>query len=201
MNLTVIDNFFPEEIISTLLEEVNGYHWKFTRMDGNQDIYWTRQVYGVDYLINGAINTDKFTDTTVEKCWDYFRNKFNIKHEQLESCYLNSLTYGIEAHQHTDSVSDDAVTVICYVCHSWNSHWSGETSFYSGEFVQNPSDNLFYKHDVLKTVLPRRNRIVMFDSNIIHGVHPLSKSFKGLRTTLMFKLKNTHFKNLIQNAT
>jgi Rps23 Pro-64 3,4-dihydroxylase Tpa1-like proline 4-hydroxylase len=77
----------------------------------------------------------------------------------------------------------------------------GRRSFYSGEFVQNPSDNLFYKHDVLKTVLPRRNRIVMFDSNIIHGVHPLSKSFKGLRTTLMFKLKNTHFKNLIQNAT
>lgn len=201
MQIKVLDNFFPAELINKLLIESEDYEWVFKRGDGNDDIYWTKHVYGsnFDRGNNHKILTE-FTDSTVKESWDYFSNKFNIKTENLVSVYLNGLTNGTEAHQHIDSRNEKAVTVICYLCTDWNSHWSGETSFYDGKFSLNPADSVFYTHEVQKTVLPRYNRIVIFNAGIIHAVHPLSKSFKGLRKTLMFKIENISYEELLQNA-
>ena len=202
MEIAVIDNFFPDELAGSLLNEVDDYAWKFTRSDNVEDVYWTKQVYGVDYLANRLAPSflKYFTEPTVQKLWEYFSSKFNVSTERLESCYLNLLTHGVEAHQHIDAAEDEAITVICYVCKNWNSYWSGATNFYDGKFINNPADNLFYSNEICKSVLPRNNRIVVFRSNIIHSVTPLSKSFKGQRITLMFKIRNIKYKELI-NAT
>jgi len=201
MEIKVLDNFFPEDLINKLLIESENYEWLFKRGDGNEDIYWTKHVFGsnFDRADNHRVLTE-FTEPTVKEAWDHFAIKFNVATENLISVYLNALTNGTEAHQHIDSTSGKAVTVICYLCTDWNSHWSGETSFYSGKFCKNPADPVFYTHEVQKSVLPRYNRIAIFDAGIIHAVHPLSKSFKGLRKTLMFKIENVSYEELIANA-
>ena len=201
MKIHVVDNFFPVELVNRLLTESHNYEWSFCREDNLQDIYWTKFVYGNEFKLKNNRVIDKFTEPTIEEAWDYFSNKFNISKDKLLSVYLNGLTYGVEAHQHTDSDYKEDITVICYLCENWNSHWAGATNFYDGEFVTNPAAPVFYANEINKSVLPKYNRIVFFDSNIIHGVTPLSKSFKGLRKTLMFKLEHVSYEELCKYAT
>lgn len=194
--LKVIDNFFPDSLARELLADSEQYKWEFHRSDSNQDIYWTKYIYGSSLGKKERFFLTEFTEPTIKKAWEFFSNKFSIPIENLYSVYLNAITHGIEAHLHVDSSASDAITVICYLCSDWNSYWSGETSFYDGEYSDDPSNPVFYSQDVQKTVLPRYNRIVVFSSNIIHAVHPISKSYRGLRKTLMFKIKNTNYEDL-----
>lgn len=198
MNIKVIDNFFPDELANALLIDAEQYKWEFYRTDSNQDIYWTKFVYGSNLNSNkeGEQFLTEFTEPKVKDAWQFFSTKFNVPQENLYSVYLNGLTHGVEAHLHIDSCHPDAITVICYLCSDWNSYWSGATSFYDGEFSNDPGNPVFYSQDIQKTVLPRYNRIVVFSSNIIHAVHLISKSYRGLRKTLMFKIKNTNYGDL-----
>lgn len=201
MEIKVIDNFFPVDLINKLLIESEDYEWVFKRGDGNDDIYWTKHVYGSNFdRKENHKFLDEFTEPTVKEAWEYFAERFKLSNENLLSVYLNGLTNGTEAHQHVDSKTGKAATVICYLCTDWNSHWSGETSFYDGKFSLNPADPVFYSHEVQKSILPRYNRIAIFNAGIIHAVHPLSKSFKGLRKTLMFKIEDVNYEELISHA-
>lgn len=195
----VLDNFYPKDLIDSVVLESHEQKWSFKRTDSNKDMYWTAVMFGSDYNKEEIILKD-FVSENVKKCWEFFKVKSNcsLSDDNLDSIYFNGLTYGIEAHAHVDSYEKNFVTAITYVCESWNSHWGGETVFFDGGHSTNPADNIFYSHDIIKSVLPRYNRIVLFDGTIVHAVRPLSKSFKGLRKTLMFKIKNKHiedFKN------
>jgi hypothetical protein len=202
MEVSVIDNFFPVDLINKITIESDNYTWAFNRGDGNEDIYWTKEIYGYNLSKTESRSRflDQFTEPTIKEAWEFIKNKYKMTDQNLLSVYLNGLTNGIEAHQHIDSNDPNSVTVICYLCDNWNSHWSGATSFYTGHFSNNPADAVFYTNDIEKTVLPRYNRVVFFNSKIIHGVHPISKTFKGLRKTLMFKLKGISHEELILYA-
>jgi hypothetical protein len=196
----VIDNFFPNYLIDSVIEESKEYSWNFSRTDKNDDKYWTIHIFGNVFLENGELSTSNFKFQEIKKCWEFIKNKFNglVTDKNLSSCYLNGLTNGLEAHPHIDRTN---VTIICYICPLWNSHWGGETCFYDREYSTDPSDEVFYTHEIIKSVLPRYNRVVIFDGNIVHSVKPLSKTFKGLRQTLMFKLVDLDTKDLNLNAT
>jgi len=192
--MLVIDNFFPEELINSVIAEANQQEWVFNRTDSNEDQYWTRSIFGVRYssVYGKYAPIQEFASENVKKCWEFFKSKTNcgLENSNLNSAYFNGLTYGVEAHCHVDSHLDNFTTVIIYVCESWNSHWGGETVFFNGEYSKNPADNIFYSHDIVKSVLPKYNRIVLFDGKTVHAVRPISKTFKGLRKTLMFKIKD-----------
>jgi len=198
--MLVIDNFFHEDLINAVILEANEQDWRFIRGDSNQDLYWTRFIFGITHFKNSNV-LEKFASKNVEKCWEFFKSKTNcgLDDNNLYSVYFNGMTHGIEAHAHVDNFEENHTTVIIYVCSNWNSHWGGETAFFNGEYSENPADNIYYSHDIVKSVCPKYNRIVLFDSKIVHAVRPISKSFKGLRATLMFKIKNKgveEFKNL-----
>jgi hypothetical protein len=198
--MIIIDSFFPPELIDSVISKSNNYCWKFSRSDKNDDVYWTVFVYGSTYSkTKNDTFLENFSNEEVKKCWGFIKSKFHpiITENNLDSCYLNGLTHGIEAHAHVDNKnSDNFVTIICYVCESWNSHWCGETCFYNMDYSENPADEIYYSHEIIKSVLPRYNRIVMFDGKTVHSVRPLSKTFRGLRKTLMFKLKDVSIKDL-----
>ncbi len=202
MNIHIIDGFYNNINLNTLLENSSEYTWKFSRKDTADDLYWTVYVYGKTYDVdNPQLKVDyrnKFQE--IEILWSEFSNKFNVPFENLDSCYLNGITHGLEAFAHTDSYSYTDTTVILYLCEDWNLHWGGETVFFDQEFVKdNPAHEVFYKANIVKSVLPRYNRVVIFDSHIMHAVRPISKSFKGLRKTLMFKLKDISVEKIMEN--
>jgi Rps23 Pro-64 3,4-dihydroxylase Tpa1-like proline 4-hydroxylase len=191
--MLVLDNFYPKTLIDTVILEANVQKWEFARIDSNEDLYWTNVIFGSNYsqILEQKNFLSEFTSENVKKCWEFFKLKAdcNLEDSNLSSVYFNGLTYGIEAHAHVDAMQKDVVTVITYVCEDWNSHWSGETVFFSGEFSHNPADVTYYQHEITQAVLPRYNRIVVFSADVVHAVRPLSRSFRGLRKTLMFKIK------------
>jgi len=206
--MIVLDNFYPKSLIDPVVLNSVGYEWKFNRSDKNDDFYWTIPVYGNNYAVkeNKIVNnyfTECFKYKEVKNCWEYIKNNLGLKisDKNLDACYLNGLTHGIEAHAHVDNRGEDTITIICYVCDLWNSHWGGETCFYNMEYSDNPADKVFYSHEIVKSVIPRYNRVLIFNGNIVHSVRPLSKTFKGIRKTLMFKLVDVNIKDLNLNAT
>jgi hypothetical protein len=191
--MLVLDNFYPQDVINPVILESKKQKWEFTRSDSNEDVYWTNKIFGWNYAIaeKNQFKLDTFTSETVKKCWEFFKIKTDcgLNDSNLDSVYYNGLTYGIEAHAHIDALQDDFVTVITYVCEDWNSHWGGETVFFSDEYSKNPADPVYYQHEITRSVLPKYNRVVIFPGNVVHAVRPLSRSFKDLRKTLMFKIK------------
>lgn len=206
--MIVLDNFYPQSLIDPIVLNSFSYEWQFGRSDTNNDLYWTIPVYGNHYVLekNKIVSKyylDCFKYKEVEKCWDFFKSKMGcgLSDDNLITAYFNGITYGVEAHAHVDSFKENYTTAIIYVCENWNSHWGGETVFFDGKFVNNPADDIFYSHDIIKSVLPKYNRVLLFDSRIIHSVRPLSKSFKNLRKTLMFKIKNKNVEEFKNYAT
>jgi SM-20-related protein len=58
----------------------------------------------------------------------------------------------------------------------WKIDWGGETIFWDRG-----------KREIVKSILPKSNRLILFESNIWHGARPLSRYCSMLRITLMFK--------------
>ena len=197
MQIEILDNFYPKELINNL-DKARQYEFKFFRTDGDFQPYWSLNLYGEEYSEKKLINSS-FKKDEVKLLWDYFSSRFNVDINYLETCYINGLSYGVESHPHIDFPNKNSTTVIIYLCEAWNCYWSGETVFFKNEWVNNPADQSFYDNEIIKSVLPRKNRIVLFDGNIVHSVRPLSKTYKDLRLTLMFKLKNISVDKLMGN--
>ena len=197
MQIEILDNFYPEELINNL-DKARQYEFQFFRTDAENQLYWSLNLYGEEYGEEN-LNIDSFKKNEVKLLWDYFSSKFNVDINYLEACYINGISYGVEAHPHIDFPDKNSTTVILYLCEAWNCYWSGETVFFKNEWVNNPADQSFYDNEIIKSVLPRKNRIVLFEGNIVHSVRPLSKTYKDLRLTLMFKLKNISVDTLMGN--
>lgn len=199
VDIHVVDGFYDVKNLNIAINNSYGYEWSFNRTDVTSDCYWTKQVYGLHY--NSRLQKkEEFELKEIKILWDEFSKKFNVPIENLNSCYLNALTFGVEAYPHIDFNEKGSTSVIIYLCESWNSFWGGETVFFDKHFIfDDPANEVFYQHDIIKSVLPKYNRMVLFDGNITHAVRPISKSFKGLRKTLMFKLKNMPIQQLMEN--
>jgi Rps23 Pro-64 3,4-dihydroxylase Tpa1-like proline 4-hydroxylase len=93
----------------------------------------------------------------------------------LVRCYANAHVYGIEGDVHTDSLHPGNYTTIFYIVPQWDVEWAGET------VLINDSG------DIAQSVIPRPNRIMIFDGRIRHAARAVHRKFSGLRVTLMFK--------------
>jgi hypothetical protein len=101
----------------------------------------------------------------------------------LHRAYVNAHTSGVEDSIHQDDIDvAEGKTIIVYLCTAWYAEWFGQTVFF--ENMDRGSMN-----EITKSVIPRPNRIVIFDKNIPHCVSPLSRRFAGIRLTCMFKVK------------
>jgi hypothetical protein len=191
--ITVLDNFFDDALYARLLKTCASRQlkWELSRTDANEDIYLTHHVYGKVY---DSLNMElfSFSDLIFEEVWNETKKRL-FETGVLGSSYINGLLYGMEAHPHIDTSETDFATVICYLTQGWNIHWGGETVFYDKPYSSDPAHPDYYSAEIIKSVLPKPNRVVVFQGNIMHSVRALSKSYKGTRATLMFKVKNVDF--------
>ena len=73
--------------------------------------------------------------------------------------------------------------------------WGGATNLYSDRGLKSLPEWLV-SSEIIKSVTPKTNRILVFDGSIPHSVSHLSKVFTDARITLMFKL-DMPFSNLV----
>ena len=69
-----------------------------------------------------------------------------------------------------------------YVNPDWETNWGGETVFYNDA-----------QTDILKSVMPKPGRFVVFNASIPHRSSPPTSLFRGLRTAISFKLIQNKF--------
>lgn len=94
----------------------------------------------------------------------------------LIRCYVNGHTFGAEGYPHTDSVEETDRTVVLYLNEEWKREWGGETAFYEGD-------------EIVRSVMPRFGRCVIFPSNIVHCARAVSRICPVLRLCLVMKAK------------
>lgn len=195
MNIKIFDNIVP----LSLLNEYNKLCLPQVRIrcDVVGSFYNTFVEYGDVYYKNTAhTHLNKFVHKEAEDIWSWFQNKTKLTIDNLDSCYVNAMSFGDEGYAHIDG--DNITTCIFYINDGWHSQWSGETVFYSGEHTEDYNDAWYYNHEIIKSILPRYGRLVVFDGKIPHSVRPLSKTCLMTRNTFMLKLKNINVKDVIE---
>jgi SM-20-related protein len=102
--------------------------------------------------------------------------KTAMKGRTLMRCYANGLGFGSDGTLHTDSRVPNSFTSIYYPHDRWSPNWGGETVFFTHE-----------DGDIIASVYPKPNRLVLFNGTIWHVARGVSRMCPVLRITLMFK--------------
>src|SRR5258707_1275606 len=92
-----------------------------------------------------------------------------LKKSVLIRCYLNGYTYGTDGYFHSDSNRADEHTVIVFMNDEWEPDWAGETVF------------LDERGDIVRSVLPKRNRAIIFAARLRHAGRGVSRKCVELR--------------------
>jgi len=175
----VIENFLDEEIYNTLskIADRGSYTpgWKSSKKTdphGHWNINFAKAFAGGANL---ADITYSLPDN-LKVAWNSIQEKYSLQDTKLLRCYINAHTYGVDGYTHKDSHRDDEWTIVIYLIDNWNIDWAGETIVVDdGEIV--------------KSVIPKRNRALIFPGNNIHAARAVSRTCFSLRRTLMFKFR------------
>ena len=95
-------------------------------------------------------------------------------------CYYKHYTYGTDAYIHKD-VSHNAgwdsecETAILYLTKDWDPQWYGMTNLYDES-----------GYEVYKSVMPKYNRLFIFDGRQFHSATPLSRACGSSKKILVF---------------
>ncbi|MFT4243166.1 MAG: 2OG-Fe(II) oxygenase [Acidovorax sp.] len=108
--------------------------------------------------------------------WQRIKEKY-MPDADLRGVYANGHTYGIESSIHRDSRKGEYTkTALLFMHRIWPTTWGGETCFYSTT-----------SEDLIKSVIPKPNRLVVFDGEIPHNVRSPSIGCELLRISIAFK--------------
>ena len=95
---------------------------------------------------------------------------------ELLKVYFNGQTGGQEGAPHIDGDNDNGRTFLIYTTDNFKINYGGGTTFYS----EDEADSVTFPY--------KYNNAIYFKNNVLHGCAPISKHFKGLRTSLAFKM-------------
>ena len=109
-------------------------------------------------------------------CTGYGKGCRCFRATRLIRCYANGTTYGSDGTIHIDSKSDRGFTSVYYSHPAWYPRWAGETVIFNDD-----------KSDIVASVYPKPNRLVVFAGNAPHVARGVSRTCPVLRVTLMFK--------------
>jgi SM-20-related protein len=180
--IIVLDDFLPRptyDALAQLISEQSLAYGSRSNFKTDPHGHWSR-----DFVTAGPHNLADVAhvlgaDETVaplEAAWKFLHDK-HLPDTVLIRCYLNGYTYGTDGYFHADSQRPDEHTTILYVNDYWDPDWAGETVFLGGD------------DEILKAVLPRRNRAIIFPSDTLHAGRAVSRKCVILRKALVFKAR------------
>lgn len=186
--IMVLDDFLPPDLYQNLEWSVANETLSYgIRSNSRTDPHghWSRRfvtaghsnLADVAYLLEGV---EEFA--ALHAAWNFIQ-RTRLNDNVLLRCYLNGYTYGTDGYFHSDSSRPDEQTLIVFMNPEWDPDWAGETVF------------LDERRDIIRSVLPRRNRAVIFPSRLLHAGRGVSRKCVALRQTLVFKVRKRRSEN------
>lgn len=96
----------------------------------------------------------------------------------LDDCYANGQVANQPGHIHIDCDAPGWLTALAYIHPEWRPEWEGETMFYDQA-----------REEILRAVVPRPGRLVLFDARIPHAGRPPGRWCPRMRVSIAFKLR------------
>jgi SM-20-related protein len=182
--ISVYDKVLSESQAETLYTHfANCKEWSFGHKSINNTMtasipHWSIYYHMEDLEEGTPRDQVNFTNTNIQALFEsLYENGIIPQSARLLRCYANGHTYGIDGNIHYDDKRPNTITVIYYPMRHWSVDWGGETIFWDRE-----------KREIIKSVIPKNNRLVVFPAAHWHGVRPMSRYAETtLRVTLMFK--------------
>ncbi|HTY69442.1 MAG TPA: 2OG-Fe(II) oxygenase [Alphaproteobacteria bacterium] len=171
-DIEVFDNAVPPQLVETLDEIVRMPIWKHGVKSSPDDplSFWFAPFADSEPAL------EKFSPELFA-LWLCAKRLLKGEH-RIELAYANGQTYGQSGEIHTDTNEPGRKTVVFYCNRVWQPNWHGETLFYTPDHG-----------DVIRAVLPKPGRIVIFDSDIPHAGRDPSRLCPLIRVTITFKLQ------------
>jgi hypothetical protein len=178
MSVQILDNILSDEVLTTCTQEAElsaSYRVLHGAGDGSYGFKYSWMVYD-------SKNKNDKLDGNFLSLWNEISSHIPEK-TRIHRCYVNAHTYGVEDAIHEDDPDiEQGLTVIVYLCSAWYPEWFGQTVFW--DHIDRMNHN-----DIVQSVIPKPNRVLVFDKTLPHCVAPLSRRFAGVRLTCMFKLE------------
>ncbi len=183
-DVRLLDDFFPPDTYDELAELISNEPLAYgsrsnPRTDPNG--HWSRNFVEAVRTNLADVSSDLTRDerlAPLDRAWSFLRDN-QLVNDVLIRCYLNGYTYGTDGYFHMDSERPDEHTTVVYMNDYWEPDWAGESVF------------LDARGEILKSVLPRRNRAIIFPSGLQHAGRGVSRKCMVLRKTLIFKTRRT----------
>lgn len=187
-DIRVLDEFLPltayDELAELMTNEPMVYGSR-SNMRTDPHGHWSRSFAEAGRVNLADISSDLSRDerlAPLKRAWEFLRDT-QLANDVLIRCYLNGYTYGTDGYFHSDSQRPDEHTTVMYMNDYWEPDWAGETVFLDAQ------------GEILKSVLPKRNRVVIFPADVQHAGRAASRKCTVLRKTLIFKTRKRRSSN------
>lgn len=113
---------------------------------------------------------------TIDYAFRSYKEK-DLSKLKIERMYCNAHNSNDIPLIHKDSWQSGNYTMLIYGNRKWDPKWAGETAFFDED-----------SREIIKSVLPKPGRVVIFESDIPHAARVPTREFPGLRFTIAIKL-------------
>jgi hypothetical protein len=187
-DILLVDDFLPPQAYQDLAQFVASEPMAYgSRSNFKTDPHghWSRAIvaagpHNLADVSNALEQREKATSINV--AWKFLRDT-HLMNSVLIRCYVNGYTYGTDGYFHADSERSDEHTTIIYANDYWEPDWAGETVFLGKD------------GDIAKSVLPKRNRAIIFPADIQHAGRAVSRKCMVLRKAVIFKTRKKRSSN------
>lgn len=164
------DGLVPPALVSAIFASIHQPVYRFGQKSNPGDAFgfWIAN-------ISEEVRADV---EPLEALWQIVDRNIAEHTCSIDRMYVNAYTYGDCPTVHVDHDGAGYYTVLYYANEEWSYDWSGETVFYNES-----------KDEILKSIVPRPGRLIVFDSRIPHVAREPNRICPVVRYTVAIKLR------------
>ena len=181
-SIYVIDDFLTEAEESEINIQLKGEVWRYN-WPNYEPLPFVRPCWHVFIAGKGRpLGQSSLDELRGNQAWGFLTGvweRFLALHTfkvTLLGVYANGQTFGQDTIIHRDNKVHPGLTIIVFCNEYWPTSWGGELVFYDET-----------KANIIKAVLPKSKRVVVFDGRIPHAARSPSAKCDQVRMTLAFK--------------
>lgn len=187
--LKVHDGVYDKELIDESQTLVKTYNYT------SHYNYIKNESFGLKYnwtFYNEDHGDTVIKDKNLKSIWEKTKQLLPVKDYRLKRAYINVSRFGDEDRIHVDDKESSlGLSAILYLSGKWKISWGGQTNFYT-KFTKKDhlpnDDETEYENEIIHSVIPKQNRVVVFNKNIPHSAGIISRTCFQNRYACVFKI-------------